>query len=141
MFDDSIFSAFISLILIVAALGGFLYIFKRFVKKHRRNNNQVNLEVISRVSLTPKNQLFVVKVEGKTLLIGATDQNLNTLAELGDEQNKDILELSTKANNSPLAKYKTPVKAQAPKKLPEFHGDDSLSFSSFLKQTFRKQTN
>jgi flagellar biosynthetic protein FliO len=141
MLDNSILSAFISLALIVAALGFFLFLLKKYIKKHRKNSNQINLDIISRVSLSPKNHLFVVKVEGKTLLIGATDQNMNTLAELGDDSNRDILEISSKSDNSIQTKFKPTKKLQNSNKLAELHGDDSLSFSSFLKQTFGKQSN
>lgn len=141
MFDSSILSAFISLILIVAALGLFLYMFKRYVNKHRKINNKVSLDIISRVSLSPKNHLFVVKAEGKTLLLGATEHNINTLAELGDDMPKDMLELSTHTDLINLPKQKTQMKSKQVAKLPEFAVDDSLSFTSFLKQAFKKQNN
>lgn len=141
MLDGSILSAFISLILIVAALGLFLYFFKKYVNKHRKINNKVNLEIISRVSLSPKNHLFVVKVEGKTLLLGATEQNLTTLSELSDDRPKDILELSSQPISYPVSNTKGIAKTKQLSKAIEFTGDDSLSFTSFLKQAFGKGNN
>lgn len=44
------------------------------------------MEVVGKLSLTPRNTLYIVKVGTKHLLVGMTPQSLNTLAELQEDE-------------------------------------------------------
>jgi len=144
MFDDSIVNAFVSLILVVGAMGLILFLLKKYIKKHKKARNNLNLEILSRTSLTPKNHLFVVKVEGKTLLLGATEHNITTLTELGAggvTDNYDVIDNVNRKAPAPVGSLSARPQAKPRVAVPAADDDDSLSFSSFLKQTFRKQNN
>lgn len=52
-----------------------------FAKKWQSNER---IKVLSRFSLGPKQQLFLVKVEGRCILLGVTDQSI---CNLGDIEN------------------------------------------------------
>lgn len=44
------------------------------------------MEVVGKLSLTPRNTLYIVKVGTKHLLVGMTPQSLTTLAELKEDE-------------------------------------------------------
>jgi flagellar biogenesis protein FliO len=52
-------------------------------RRKRRSSGERRLEVAERVALGPKHQVVFVRVAGRELLLGATDQNLALLADLG----------------------------------------------------------
>ena len=130
MFEDPIMNTFFSLIVLVAVLGGVLIAVKRIVLKQRNTkHNAEGIEVLSKIPLQPKTNLFVVKVGGKKLLIGANDNSINTLADLTNssiakrqEQNKKII---------------TGQKQQTTVSKPQID-PENLSFKTFLNQTFKK---
>jgi flagellar biogenesis protein FliO len=92
-----------------------------------------DMQVLSRISLQPKAHLFVVKVGSKTLLLGATDHNINTLSELSDSQKQ----LSSPKNAFPKASGDSYTKSKAP--ITKAKPTDALSFKSFLASTLTKQ--
>jgi flagellar biogenesis protein FliO len=133
MFDNSILKAFFSLILLVGVLGLLLFILKKFTIKTRKNRlNQLELNIISHLTLLPKVHLFVVKAASKTLLLGVSDKNINALSELSDEGNYH-LDTTQKAFNA-LSTDVSLSKQGLGKSKP----DDSLSFRSFLRSTLKK---
>lgn len=57
-----------------------------FVKKPSENDR---IKILSRTSLGPKQHLYLVKADEKCILLGATDQNIQKITELGgDERQK-----------------------------------------------------
>lgn len=50
-----------------------------FAKKF---SGQGQIKILSRVSLGPKQQLYLVKVAEKCILLGATDHEINKIAEI-----------------------------------------------------------
>lgn len=110
--DTNILQSFGIMLLAVAILAAILFMLKQFSKKRGEKNSNFNLNVISKISLQPKNHLFVVKVAEKVLVLGVSDNNINILTELelnfceeikdkSDEKIKNTLlsKLSNKDNN------------------------------------------
>lgn len=46
--------------------------------------NQKNMKVVETLHLTPQRALYIVKIAKKTMVIGATDQNINLLTSYDD---------------------------------------------------------
>lgn len=143
--EESILKAFLTLGVVVAALGIVLYVIKKYASKAKKATGGMNIQVVSKISLQPKTHLFIVNAGKKTLLLGATDHGVNTLADLTDNPDPaGAIELAQKdiqqtAGDTITNGFKVNhLKKAAPVANIE---SDSLSFSSFLKSTFKKQTN
>lgn len=83
--DANIIKTFATLLAAVGCLGVILVIIKKLNARSKGINNSVALKIISRIPLHSKSNLYIIKAGEKTLLIGATDQNVSTLADLTEE--------------------------------------------------------
>ncbi len=134
MFDETLIKSFLILIVCVAGIGGLFYALKKYSRKAMASSDTIGMEVLSRLSLMPKNQLFVVKAGKKTLLIGVSEKNISTLADLTDEDIQNF-----PSNTSLRKANKTIANNKVPSGLANMASEsDSLTFSSFLKSTFSK---
>lgn len=138
--DATLLRAFATLIGVSAALGGILFLVKKFASKSRKKIGGMNLEVISRVALQPKQQLYVVRAAEKILLIGATDQSINILSDLSGENMDEAL---AKTLNIPAQKKNSSQEKILPqtKISPELSntsvGAEVPSFGDFLKSIIK----
>lgn len=126
--------AFFTLGIAVAVIAMVLYLVKRIVIKKNITTNGVELKVLSRISLQPKTHLFLVKADEKTLLIGATDHNVNLISDLTEDPTfNDTISLEdNRTLRHDLAKQmQTEEKAI-------LDLEQNLSFSAFLKSAFKK---
>lgn len=66
---------------------------KRFAKKRLAPNSKVKLDVVSQKSISPKQNLLVVRVAGEHILIGATDHSINMIKSVSliDDETEDQL--------------------------------------------------
>ena len=80
--DANILQTFSVLILAVGIIAGIMFLLKKLNMKRLENRATINLNVISKISLQPKNHLFIVKVADKLLVLGVSDSNINILTEL-----------------------------------------------------------
>ena len=53
------------------------------------------VRVLARYNISPKQSILIVALEGKKIAIGATDSQINTLAELGTVSEDDLKENTT----------------------------------------------
>lgn len=97
-------------ILVVALLVFGLYVYKRFMG-NQAVLNKGNIKILSRLNIGPRQTILIISVEGKRLLLGVTDQNINVLKELEDNDTEAL-----------------------PEQLPE---QNKLNFAAFL-QKFKK---
>ncbi len=130
--EGSVLKAFAILIGIVAGLGLLLYLVKKFGQKYRDPENQIDLKVMARVPLQSKSNLYVVRVSGRTLLIGSSDSSINTLADLTEDfQNSSKKSPQRKLPQKEMEKMYSQYRKQNPE-------GDSLSFSNFIKSSFKR---
>ncbi len=54
-----------------------------------RKNKNSKIEILDRLSLEPKKNLYVLKVAQKILLVGITDHSMQTLVEFDQKDFKD----------------------------------------------------
>jgi flagellar biosynthetic protein FliO len=134
--DSALYKTFFTLLIAVGGLGGILFLLKRFATRGRSNDSSVDLKVISKLTLQPKNSIFVVKAGERTLLLGASDRNISTLADLTDGKSGKT---SDEDHDIALNKHLNPSQLQAlARKQPKPKSED-LSFATFLKSTLGKQ--
>ena len=130
--DASILKAFATLVSVVAGLAGLLMLVKKYAKKGKKIVNQIDLHVISKISLQPKSHLYLVKAGENTLLLGVTDHNINTLADLTENNQKSV--------QLPINPSKIRINHSQDTNLTKDF-ENSLSFGSFIKSAFRKNVN
>ena len=129
--EGSIIETFITLSAAVALLGIILLVVKKYGNKMNSGNSQIDLKVLAKLPLPPKNNIYLVKAGNKTLLIGANDKSITTLAELDENQLDD----SNLLKNASLSKkFKTD-------NISNENIGNPLSFSAFLKNTISKKSN
>ena len=83
--DEVLLRAILTLFSVVLLCFIALYIVRKyFVQPNKKL--LVSMEVVGKLSLTPRNSLYIVKVGTKHLLVGMTPSSLTTLAELKEEE-------------------------------------------------------
>lgn len=118
--DGNVISAFLTMSIIVAILGGMLYFLKKTALKKNIKDHSIDMKILSRMSLNAKNHLFVVQAGEKRLLLGVSETGIRNLTEI-DSENKIAPSI-----NIPEIKQHNSLK----------NNNKNLSFTSFLKSTF-----
>ena len=128
------FKAFFTLGIAVAVIALSLYLVKRLVIKKNVSNSGLELKILSRISLQPKTHLYIIKADEKTLLVGATDHNINLISDLTEDPtfNETISIEENKALSHDFAKQ---MLSDEKKKM---ELEQNLSFTSFLISAFKK---
>lgn len=118
MIEGTITETFLTLIAAVSVLGAILFLIKKYGNKINNNSNLIELKILAKMPLPPKNNIYIIKAADKTLLIGTSDKSISTLAEIDSPDSAN-------------------VKIKSMKIKPEIE-EDSLSFTNFLKSTLKK---
>lgn len=87
----SIIKMISALCLVVFAIYGTIWLLKRMTTRHRRGAKQGLLEVVETAYLGPKKTVSLVRVAGKSVLIGSTDSQISMLTELSEEETSAAL--------------------------------------------------
>jgi flagellar biosynthetic protein FliO len=128
--DTNILQSFGVLILAVAVIAGIMFLIKKISTQRMESKTSVNLKVISKITLQPKNHLFVVKVADKTLVLGVTDNTINILTELDPTFDSVV---NTKSNN----KIADEIISKVANKSVSSNLNANLSFANFLKSSIK----
>jgi len=128
--DANILQTFSVLILAVGVIAGIMYLLKKVNLKRLENRATINLNVISKISLQPKNHLFIVKVAEKLLVLGVSDNNINILTELDASFEKTV---STKSKQELTEE----ILKEATKSNFDKTANTDLSFANFLKSSLK----
>jgi len=65
---------------------------KKLSPQLKRSNNGDTIKIISSNWIGPKKALFLIKIASKYLLIGVTENNINLIKEIDDQQDISALE-------------------------------------------------
>ena len=104
------FSVFLKLGVVVLIIAGLAIVIRRMQVKNQVTHSK-QIEVIETVHLTPHRTLYLVNVDNKKILIGATDQSMATLFQgenisienetiKNSDSQENFSELLDKANHS-----------------------------------------
>jgi flagellar protein FliO/FliZ len=115
MFDSPMMGAFATMSFAILVIAIIFFVLKKYSSKFNLAKDN-NLKVVGKSSLSPKNHLYIIEVEGKKLLVGATDSNINLISELDKEEEKSNEEIIKKSINQ----------------------SEDISFKSFLKTALNK---
>jgi len=124
--DPNILNTFLTLMASVGILGLLLFFVKKTALNFKKRGAESNLEVLSKLSLSQKNNLFIVKAKNKTLLIGVSEKNINLISEL--ETDNSAVNLHS---DQILNKIKNTNKTES-------NVNSDLSFKAFLKSAILK---
>ena len=131
--DANILQTFVVLILAVGVIAGIMLLVKKISNKRMEQRSTINLNVISKITLQPKNHLFVVRAANKLLVLGVTDTSINILTEINaDDENSDPANTPQLDTTELLQKV---IKKQGTSNVSELQND--LSFMNFLKSSFK----
>jgi flagellar biosynthetic protein FliO len=97
---DNMGSTLFYVVVMVAVLIGAYVLTKWFSKKSRRMVKSRYICVLDRMALAKDKSLYLTEVGGKCLLIGVTNQNINTLGEIDKDALADMAEASSVAGQS-----------------------------------------
>lgn len=76
-----------SLFLVLGAMFGVLYLLKKFVIGGKVNNGSlVDVELLGKRMIQPKNYIAVVKTVGKIIVIGISDHGMQLLTEISEDE-------------------------------------------------------
>lgn len=128
--DSSIMNTFLTLTGAVLGLAIILFITKKAVNKSKSIGNHLELKVISKVQLHSKTFIYTVKAGTRTLLIGASDHAITTLADLSPQ---------IKQNQHPSPSSDNQAAQAVPKNKSQI--EDALSFRSFIMSGMKKREN
>ncbi|MCX7736932.1 MAG: flagellar biosynthetic protein FliO [Candidatus Kapabacteria bacterium] len=128
--DNSLITSFLTLFAMAGGLIAVMLIVKRLILKNKSINSNLELKILSRLPLRQKSSLYVVKVGTRTILIGASDQNIRAIADITTEFNKNSSSDSVSKNPQSITRQTDLVKSES-----------DLSFSNFIKSAFKRQRN
>jgi flagellar biogenesis protein FliO len=78
----------ITFVLLIFLVVG-LYLYKKFILKNDKPFNSI-IKIIAQQNLSGKQSIVIVNIEGKKYALGATDQQINLIAELGEITENDL---------------------------------------------------
>ncbi|MBF0111563.1 MAG: flagellar biosynthetic protein FliO [Desulfamplus sp.] len=82
------------LLFVILFLVSILYLLKRFSHLRIINSRHDHIKILALHHFSPREKVVLMEVMGKTLLIGVTSQNIQTIATIKDNQSvsyKDTL--------------------------------------------------
>ena len=98
----------LSLAAVLALMVGLLYAVKRFVLPGTGSARlPVQVEVLGRRALQPKKAILVVRVAGRVLVLGTSEQGIQALAELSDEELQGAVAAQTGVTPAPPLPFAT----------------------------------
>ncbi len=114
----SIIKMISALCLVVFAIYGTIWLLKRLTTKGRRGRSHGILEVVETAYLGPKKTVSLVRVAGKSVLIGSTDNQISMLTELSEEETSAAL--SEPVNEAPTEESFRDLLSVASRKVKSF---------------------
>ncbi len=81
-----------ALVIVVVCIYGGIYLLKRLMnKRDRRSAVSGNLEVIETIYIAPRKSITLLRVGEKSVLVGATENNMSLLGEQDEAQTSKLL--------------------------------------------------
>lgn len=122
-----------SILVVVGFLIG-VFVLSNFLKRNltqrKISNLGMNFKIISRLPLSSKASLFIVQIGNNYLLIGVSEQNISAIADL------------TKIFQSQsLYRKNLPNQFENSSSPSQDSNEPQLTFTNFLKETFRRSKN
>lgn len=92
---DNMGSTLFYIVVMVAVLVGAYMMTKYFSKKTRRMMKSRHISVLDRMALAKDKSLYLAEIGGKCILIGVTNQSINSLGEIDKEALGELEEASS----------------------------------------------
>jgi flagellar protein FliO/FliZ len=103
--NASMLTAFFKMFLMLGLVLGLIYltvwVMRKASPKMMRVSPNGAIKILAMNYLGPKKALYLVEVVGRVLLIGMTDNNINTLAEFDDPEEIANIQARVERTNAP----------------------------------------
>lgn len=81
-----------ALVIVIGSIYGGLYLLKKMMgRKYAGDKKYGNLEVLETIHIAPKKTVTLLRVGGKSVLVGATEGSMSLLSELTNTETSKIL--------------------------------------------------
>ncbi len=102
--NAALFKLIGALIIVVAAIYGFLYLLKKMMGSGFSGNRKTrHIEVIETTYIAQKKSISLVRFGGRSVLVGVGDSGINVLAELTPEETSRLVaETATESKNESI---------------------------------------
>jgi flagellar protein FliO/FliZ len=95
---------FLSLAAVIALMIGVVFVMKKYVYGSQgSSSNTIEMKIVGTIMLQPKRSVSVLKVMNKVLIVGVTEQGIQALGEIDDEQS--LQEISETLVRKPQSKW------------------------------------
>ncbi|MBU8934919.1 MAG: flagellar biosynthetic protein FliO [candidate division Zixibacteria bacterium] len=82
-----------ALVIVIACIYGGIFLLRRLMgQRHGRQGQSNILEVLETTSVAPKKTVSLIRVAGKSVLVGITETGMSVLTELSPEETAAILD-------------------------------------------------
>lgn len=88
--------------IVLALIYGAAIIFKRWQTGNVKGS-QRRMKIIETTPLSPKRALYLVELDGQTYMVGATDQSINLIAEVGSLEDHPAVPANNFADSLAIA--------------------------------------
>ena len=136
--DSSIMTSTLLMMLVVVFLSIILIVVKKMNLAAKRGINTVTMQILSKLTIQPRVNVYIVKAGDKTLMLGIAEKSICTLADLTPESYNN----NDNFDNKQLLKEFPAQNNNTKKSLPSANDiniePNSLSFSTFLGTMFKK---
>jgi flagellar protein FliO/FliZ len=83
----------VALACVIGLIFGVVLVLKRLMPASARaGGERIGLQVLAQLSVGPRQRISVVRVQGRTLVLGITEGSINTLAELSEQRAEAVKE-------------------------------------------------
>lgn len=128
---DQLFFDIVKMVVALACVIGLVFavvmVLKRFLPGATRPaGERMTLQVLSQLSVGPRQKLCIVRVQDRTLVVGVTEGSINTLAELSPQRSEAQKEVDDPKIFSDLLAWRkdAPAPVQRSATSPAKSGDD-----------------
>ena len=125
-FTDMILKSIFSLSVVIVLIIGFVMFIKKFVYNRSGSNISNGLiQVINTTYIAPKKSIHLVKIMDRILVIGITENQMQTLAEFKEEEIPDSI-IETRKRGEPVKQFSSYVNMFLDKVRKKAHQEDKL---------------
>jgi flagellar biogenesis protein FliO len=144
--DASIMNSSVIMALIVGVLILILMLVKKMFPSANKKGSPVSMQIVSKMTLQPRVNMYMVKVGQRTLLIGVAEKNISLLSDLsqqrtaGQNPKSSLAGIDSDLIGNFYEQPESPGQSQiSPKQ--DASTDESLSIGAFLQSIFKKSRN
>lgn len=100
------FKMICALVIVLLLVYGCIYLLKRLSGQRHHGGGRNLLQVIETVHVAPKKTISLVRVAGRSVLVGVTENSMTALTELDQEETSAAIDMDSKTERSEAVGFK-----------------------------------